>query len=47
VTPIEKLYRFLVSEEVLMQLEKISRTYLAQNIREEIKSLEMLEAVEN
>jgi DNA repair protein RecO (recombination protein O) len=47
VTPIEKLYRFLVSEEVLVQLEKISRTYLSQNIREEIKSLEMLEAVEN
>ena len=46
VTPIEKLFSFLVSEEVLAQLMKISRTYLARNIREELKSLEMLQVVE-
>lgn len=46
VTPIEKLFNFLVSEEVLTQLMKISRSYLARNIREELKSLEMLQVME-
>lgn len=46
VTPIEKLYSFLVSDEVFQQLIKISRSYLSRNIREELKSLEMLEVLE-
>lgn len=45
-TPVEKLFSFLVSEEVLMQLTKISRNSLRQYVREEFKSLEMLDVLE-
>lgn len=46
VTPIEKLYNFLVSDEVLDQLIKMSRTYMKNNIGDQFKSLEMLEVLE-
>lgn len=46
VTPVEKLYNFLVSDEVLNQLITISRKYLKSNIGDQFKSLEMLNALE-
>lgn len=45
-TPVEKLFSFLVSKEVLKQLQKISSHFLRQYTREEFKSLEMLDVLE-
>lgn len=42
-TPIESLYTFTVSEEVLWQLKKILREFLDLHIGRRFKSLEMLE----
>jgi DNA repair protein RecO (recombination protein O) len=41
-TPIEKLYTFTVSEEVLGQLRQIMREYMAHDIHHEFKSLAFL-----
>lgn len=45
-SPIERLYRFLVSDEVQEQIQKISSSLLKKYIREELKSLEMLELLQ-
>lgn len=42
-TPIESLYTFTVSEEVLRQLKKILKEFLSVHIGRQFKSLEMLE----
>lgn len=44
-TPVERLFTFLVSEEVLSQLTKISNHSLRQYTNGEFKSLEMLEVL--
>lgn len=45
-TPVEKLFSFLVSDEVLFQIQKISTRFLRQHVREDFKSLEMLGILE-
>ena len=42
-TPIESLYTFTVSEDVLRQLKKILKEFLDLHIGRKFKSLEMLE----
>lgn len=42
-SPIEKLYTFTVSEEVLGQLEKIMKQYIGMYVEKRFKSLEILE----
>lgn len=42
-TPIESLYTFTVSEEVLLQLKKVLKEFLSIHIGRRFKSLEMLE----
>ena len=42
-TPIEKLYTFTVSEEVLEQLQKILKQYLTMHVDKNFKTLEILE----
>lgn len=44
--PVEKLFSFLVSDEVQKQLLKISSEFLHQHVREEFNSLEMLNVLE-
>ncbi|MDO4553810.1 MAG: DNA repair protein RecO [Lachnospiraceae bacterium] len=46
VTPIEKLFHFVVSEPVLLQLMRISRSYISSHVRGEFKSLEMIDVLE-
>lgn len=46
-TPIEKVFSFVLSEEVLQLLEKISREFLHHHVKEEFKSLEMLDILES
>ena len=46
VTPIEKLYNFLVSEDVLSQLCSISRAYIDMRGGDRFKSLEILRTLE-
>ncbi|MCI5597583.1 MAG: DNA repair protein RecO [Lachnospiraceae bacterium] len=46
VTPLEKLYNFLVSEEVFSEIQKISKKYLRQHVKEDFKSLEMIEIMD-
>lgn len=45
-TPIEKVFSFVVSHEILQILEKISRDFLNRHVKEEFKSLEMLDVLE-
>lgn len=45
-TPVERLFSFLVSDEVLFQIQKISTHFLRQHVKEEFKSLEMLSVLE-
>lgn len=42
-TPIEKLYTFTVSDEVLGQLKKIMKQYIGMYVDKQFKSLEILE----
>lgn len=42
-TPIEKLYTFAVTPEVLSQLEEISKKYISRHIDKKLKSLELLD----
>jgi DNA repair protein RecO (recombination protein O) len=42
-TPVEKLYTFLVKEEVLQDLRKISKYYFLPNLDKNMKSLAVLE----
>ena len=45
-TPVEKLYRFLVNEEVLEQLREFNRRLCRQTFDRDFKSLEILENLE-
>lgn len=42
-TPVEKLYTFTVSEEVLRQLQAVMKKYMATYVEKRFKSLEILE----
>lgn len=42
-TPVEKLYTFTVSEEVLQQLQAVMKKYMATYVEKRFKSLEILE----
>lgn len=42
-TPVEKLYTFTVSEEVLLQLQTVMKKYMATYVEKRFKSLEILE----
>ena len=42
-TPIEKLYTFMVSEEVLTEVEMVMRRYMTLHVEKRFKSLEILE----
>lgn len=42
-TPVEKLYSFLVKDEVLQDLRRISRKYFIPNLDKTMKSLDILE----
>lgn len=42
-SPIEKLYTFTVSEEVLLRLQKMMKQYLDMYVEKQFKSLEILE----
>ena len=44
-SPVEKLYNFLVKEEVLKQLSEIVTTYLNEYLGKRFKSLEILETI--
>ena len=44
-TPIEKLYTFVVTEEVLRQLGEIVKAYLDMYVGRSFKSLEILETI--
>lgn len=44
-SPIEKLYTFNVTEEVLLELEEISRIYQSRFVDREFKSLEILQTL--
>ena len=46
-SPIEKLYTFNVSPEVLRQLQKMMEHYIREHIDKEFKSLEILNIMEN
>ena len=46
-SPIEKLYTFNVSPEVLWQLQKMMEHYIREHIDKEFKSLEILNIMEN
>ena len=45
-SPLEKLYSFSVSEEVLSELDRITKDYREHFIDRQLKSLEMLHAIE-
>ena len=44
-TPVEKLYTFIVKEEVLDELEDLSGAYMAEYVGRRFKSLEILGTV--
>lgn len=44
-SPVEKLYNFLVKEEVLQQLSEIVTAYLKEYLGKQFKSLEILETI--
>ena len=44
-TPVEKLYSFTVSQEVLEELKTIMQAYMAHYVHHEFKSLEILEVL--
>ena len=44
-SPIEKLYTFVVTDEVLDQLGQITRDYLGKYVEKRFKSLEILETI--
>ena len=44
-SPVEKLYNFLVKEEVLKQLSEIVTAYLNEYLGKRFKSLEILETI--
>ena len=44
-TPIEKLYQFTVTEEVLSELQDILKKYLERYVNRDFKSLEILETI--
>ena len=46
-TPLEKLYTFVVKEEVLEELEQIMKAYLEMYLGKRFKSLDILETVVN
>ncbi|HAP22164.1 MAG TPA: hypothetical protein DCR27_12920 [Lachnospiraceae bacterium] len=46
-SPIEKLYTFNVSSEVLRQLQKMMEYYIREHIDKTFKSLEILNIMEN
>ena len=46
-SPIEKLYTFNVSPEVLHQLQKVMEHYIREHIDKTFKSLEILNIMEN
>ena len=45
-SPVEKLYNFLVKEEVLQQLSEIVTAYLKEYLGKQFKSLEILETID-
>ena len=45
--PLQKLYSFEVSEDVLLQIEDIAAVYRKRFIDKTLKSLEMLESLYN
>ena len=44
-SPVEKLYNFLVKEEVFQQLSEIVTAYLKEYLGKQFKSLEILETI--
>jgi DNA repair protein RecO (recombination protein O) len=45
-TPVEKLFRFQVSEEVLAQLQKIMKEYMHVYVKHTFKSLQIIDELE-
>lgn len=43
--PVEKLYTFTVSDQVLKQLQKIMKWYMAEHVDKSFKSLEIMESL--
>ena len=44
-SPVEKLYNFIVKEDVLLELEKVVSRYMAEYNGRTFKSLEILETI--
>ena len=44
-SPVEKLYTFVVKEDVLKELKKLTKAYLDEYLGKRFKSLEILETI--